>query len=563
MKIKLFSALLLATSLFYFSGVNASDLFDESGCFFVKVSSTGKDVTSGTREGLKILGSYGSAFIRDGSLIDSGYHNQYLPGPMIPNNNYSYSIITKDGPAIWSYGGRSILSERTRAFEARTNCPPAVSVRENLLKEDVLPSVDMSGDSALIKIDILDKGQTYIALGINLDDFKVGEYKINSAVKKGTLNIFGETFLWFGESWYANFNCVDSSCDDIASLKTELSYNFPTYGRLMLGDTRYGDTSFYPCEKSCSFEVYNIVPSSEKIIIKGDQYYDLLRNGKEIAVKIPISQKGHIDSGLDPGTSYAYTVRAPSIYSRENATSIPEEYSPVGIKVMASGVSLQKKPIALANPQIKSVTTKTNGDFIKKASVVLDINISNNTSGEYRYPGYIYQTSWSGGTGKVACLSINRIPENCIWDWVPEKVVSVAADKTYDILRDGKEVATRISLAQKTFLDSNLLTGTLYTYTVRAPSIHSRDGLVNIKLGNEDAPIAAAPALASPAITKVEIMTRVPDEKLKEKIIPIDEVIPSLEDLLRKFLDGNKDSTKDSDGSLDGNGDLKIKEVIP
>ncbi len=338
----------------------------------------------------------------------------------------------------------------------------------------VVPNIDTSNDTNLIDLKALGSTASSITLGVDVSKLNLGHYQSKSAVKEGALWNGGLYVTWKKSYWgtpssKSSFVCSISKCD--------IGLNDIPVPPDPKADNSLGASYTH----GYSYDVYKVSQSGE-IIIPTDAVYDILRNGQEIGKRIPASQKTFIDSGLIEGASYSYTVRAPSIYAREGITNIPNGYVGAygpGIYTFEYGKSpLVISPILLPASQTKSFITKTSGTYSQKATVVLDINIPYDSAGEYRTPGVLAGEPWD--RARRNCLAINHVPSDCIWNWTPEKIVTVSADKTYDILRASSpaiEVASRVSINQKNFIDTNLALGTTYTYTVRIPSSHSREGL--------------------------------------------------------------------------------------
>jgi hypothetical protein len=446
-------------------------------------------------------------------FTDYGANNEYFLNGLIPNNTYSYdvaSVINADSGiscvGLSASSCRQLKTQKTVTdhFSMQTYCPPSVSVVSNALNAPaVTPNIDTSNDTNLIELKALSSTWSSITLGVDVSKLNLGHYQSKSATNEGALPKGGLYVVWKKSYWgtaylkSSSFFCSISQCD--------IGLNDIPIPPDPKADT--ARSAYYT--HSYSYDVYKVSQSGE-IIIPTDAVYDILRNGQEIGKRIPASQKTFIDSGLIEGASYSYTVRAPSIYAREGITNIPNgyvgSYGP-GIYTFEYGKSpFVISPILLPASQTKSFITKTSGTYSQKATVVLDINIPYDSAGEYRTPGVI--DVWQGSGPWTGCVSINHVPSNCIYNWTPEKITTVSSDKTYDILRASSpaiEVAGRVSINQRNFIDTNLTPGTTYTYTVRVPSIHSREGLQN-GVGVPGAEILP-PLPTSPAETVLQVTT--------------------------------------------------------
>ncbi|MDE2000965.1 MAG: hypothetical protein KGI60_00155 [Patescibacteria group bacterium] len=470
---------------------------------------------------------YNSAVVygnpRIGSLLDYGYNNpnynpyyygQAFPEPIIPNNTYSYTVTSEvpgsSRTCILSYcfGTPDVVTEQ---YQAKSVCQANVSVTSNAVSTAPVPSVNTSNDTNLVSVTSPKQTNTSISLGIDVSKLNLGHYQTFNDVKEGVLTVtyqdwWGWTTGWQSQIWDSSFSCSLTSCDTSASQLLSLA---------PAGDPNLGSSgAFWQYSyNTLSFDVYKL-SSSNQVAIPTDATYDLLRNGQEIATNLPATQTSYTDSGLEQGVSYAYTVRAPSIYARNNATNIPTAvtgaYQP-GFYLFPQGSapSFATAPIPLAPSQFKSAIFGTNGVYVPKASIGLQISIPDNAVGEYRTPGVFSQQA-SGG---VACVAVNHNSSSCIWNWNTPTVATVSYDKTYDILRQvgsstPQEIASKISITQQSYYDTNLTPGTTYTYTIRMPSIHSRDGISGgtfIPLGSSTP--QPLPALASPTDTTLTVTT--------------------------------------------------------
>jgi len=549
----IFSTLLLVfVGIVIFIGVEAASLDYDGQCRSITIKSDQKVIETIVKEGIYLK----QGGLKEDVFVDGGKNNAYHPGPLIPNNTYSYSVSTADGPKQCLFSYLCWSGARTRSLSAITHCPPVVSVRENLLKEDITPVVNMSNDSENIEFNISEVGQSYVILDLNIDSLNLGKYQKNTPLKKGYIRQWKTSYWWFGshDSWWVRFYCTASSCLTIEAQQSEITPGKPYYSYLINNDYSIGDSPYYACGE-CQLNVYEVEPREEVISISTDNTYDILKNGQEIAINIPATKKTFLDYNLNLGTSYTYSVRAPSIYSREGINNIPTNYNNTGVFVESSNNILEEGPIQLPESSFKNIIIKTEGDFPKRASVILNIDIPNDSVGEYRTPGYVSQVQSSGR----ACLAINNNPSDCLWSWTPERIISVSADKTYDILRDGVEIASRISVSQKTYLDSDLLPGTTYEYIVRAPSIHSREGITNGSIGIPESPVLTeTPTLASPVETVVKVTTL--GERLVDPNKSIDEIVPELPGGNNKENNGDKsgaDVTNEKDFGEDSREEVK------
>ncbi len=461
------------------------------------------------------------------------YFGNYFPlGRIIPNNEYSYVVsVPEGGVPIWPPQS-GVLSVDV-AVKAKSACYPIVGIAKNEATSPSVPlAVNTDNDSDKIHISFSGISDFEASLSVNLDKLNLGHYPVMTELKEGIATItYKKRYRFFRLPWFGynitaekSFLCLISSCD------VDVDYlNFPQDPNASTG----GEYSY-----SYSYDVYKLSSSAEDAVIGTDMSYDLLRNGQEIARNVPASKTSFIDKGLTPGTEYSYTVRAPSIYSREGITGLPlvikDFYAP-GFYLSAYAGSKSpfvKDLIPLPAPAIRSISVKTSGIFPRRAAVVLDINIPYEAAGEYRTAGFLSMNGscrgWSNASYagisprcSLGCISVSGFPDNCWADYTPEKVTTVVSDKTYDIFRQENgdspiEAASRISITQRSFSDTNLKPSTLYLYTIRIPSAHSRDGLSGGSIGIPEQAPTQLPALASPVQATISVLTKggeVPDTK--------------------------------------------------
>ncbi|NCN53122.1 hypothetical protein GW950_01510, partial [Candidatus Wolfebacteria bacterium] len=129
----IFSTLLLVfVGIVIFIGVEAASLDYDGQCRSITIKSDQKVIETIVKEGIYLK----QGGLKEDVFVDGGKNNAYHPGPLIPNNTYSYSVSTADGPKQCLFSYLCWSGARTRSLSAITHCPPVVSVRENLLKED-------------------------------------------------------------------------------------------------------------------------------------------------------------------------------------------------------------------------------------------------------------------------------------------------------------------------------------------------------------------------------------------------------------------------------------------